>query len=553
MKMDTHNRPLITPIGSCRVTGPLRRLQDRSQAVLNRSGVYGYCHSSAEAVQMARHLLGETTIPKHVWPLVSKFEDRPDDHDPSDAYVVEISSAKSITLEGWPIQLNYLAASFPDLFEKPETARLFWQSVDQNNLEAKEAYLSALPLSDTDRATLLGIRRSWATPDTLFADMALILQLLPNVIFVTHANAIRPNGHPLEGRSNFIQMVEDAGKQLGATVLNPTDMMNGVGQRNALSDPDEGLAHYTPAFEDLVGYAIEYALKRDVPSRPGNWDQPTAEREALFEAAAEQIIDPDLSMARLTRFTKTQPESVAKPIWHLIEAGAECPGDVMGRIAPHLGPFDRTMMWVRHSIGTPADIVPFTDLEVANLIHAVPINERYVKIPKILRLWGRMPTSHVHLAVEDWLTSLANDPLPLARACTELLRIRAEYRGALRHIADLRHVMVSLCDQSRTRKNLDKIEEINGALPIRIQSVDLFLCRAHFREGRDGDAIRVGLHAQSLAPDNLTNLVMLLRAAVRSGDVRAAGFAKRVLHLAPKDSSFVHEALRALDQDEAAA
>ena len=117
----------ITAIGSCRIAGPLRRSQINSGSLYNRSGVYGYCHTSAEAVQMARHLVGEKAIPQGIWPLVSKSECRPDPHDPSDAYVVEISSAKSITLDGSPIQLNYLAGAYPAIFEDREVARQYWK------------------------------------------------------------------------------------------------------------------------------------------------------------------------------------------------------------------------------------------------------------------------------------------------------------------------------------------------------------------------------------------------------------------------------------------
>lgn len=502
---------------------------------------------------MARHLVGEKTIPQSIWPFVSKSESRPDAHDPSHAYVVEISSAKSVTLDGSPVQLNYLVGAHPAVFEDAEVARQYWKFIDAGDLAAIQSFLLTLPLTNAERSILLRIRRSWVTLAELEQDMAALIVLFPKVVFVTHVNAVRSNGWTLDDRSKLIGMVEEAAQRLGAVVVNPTHLMAMVGQKSALSDPENGLAHYTPAFEDLMAYALEHALNLEVPRRPASWDQPTFAREALFEAAADRITDPTLAMRRLIYLAEDHLESAAQPIWHLHTQCTKCSDRLLSQIAPHLGPMDRTMIWIRHDIGAADDLAHVSAERIADIIDAVPAEHRHVKIPQILNLWGHAPTPVVDTAIEAWLATMTDQPKQLAKACSNLLSVRSDYRCALRHVADLRHSLVLMCEKAETLKDLEQIATINAALPIRVQSVDLALSRTHFKAGRYQDAIQMGLFAQRGAPENLTNLILLMRAAVRSGDRRSVDFAKQVLKCAPSDSAFISEASRLLTELRAAA
>ena len=102
----------ISPIGSCRITTPLKNGQARHGFSLNLDRCYGYCHSPSEAVQLARFMRHEVELPADVWPLISRSH-RLDTisaqrHDLSHLYVVELASAKEITIDGVSVQLNYL-------------------------------------------------------------------------------------------------------------------------------------------------------------------------------------------------------------------------------------------------------------------------------------------------------------------------------------------------------------------------------------------------------------------------------------------------------------
>jgi len=153
----------ITPIGSCRITQPLRRAQSEFGFELNKSGVYGYCHSSSEAVQMARFLLADQQIPRQLWPLLTKAEQAPDAHEISDAYVVELSSAKSITIDGHSVQLNYLTSRHPEVFADDNIARDFWSVVDTNKQALIAGFLAERHCTDID--LLSRVRRKFTTKD----------------------------------------------------------------------------------------------------------------------------------------------------------------------------------------------------------------------------------------------------------------------------------------------------------------------------------------------------------------------------------------------------
>jgi hypothetical protein len=84
----------VTPIGSCRIVDPLRRASKVHPIKLGMSGVYGYTHSSAEALQLIRYLLeGISPGPPELLPLICRsagaVKQRP--RNLSDLYLVELS------------------------------------------------------------------------------------------------------------------------------------------------------------------------------------------------------------------------------------------------------------------------------------------------------------------------------------------------------------------------------------------------------------------------------------------------------------------------------
>lgn len=246
----------VTPIGSCRITTPLRMGQAAHGLRLNLSRTYGYCHSPAEAVQMARFLRGDCDIPAELWPLVCRSHDRKtlaaQPPEMSDLYVVEIASAKELTVDGVSVQLNYLRSAFPEFLSDSARAAAFWDFADAGDTAATAAFLSReWSATEEQRAQsrlLARIRRTLVTRDSLRADLETLTTLLPDMMVVTHVNAVKPDGSPIRSREGLIRMVAEECAALGLPCCDPTGLMTEFGQPRAIEDDSTSLAHFTEDF-----------------------------------------------------------------------------------------------------------------------------------------------------------------------------------------------------------------------------------------------------------------------------------------------------------------
>lgn len=250
----------ITPIGSCRIASPLKLCEDIYGYRTNRSRSYGFSHSSAEVVQQLRFMAGEVVPPKDVWRFIARGVDREDmlarDHTPSDLYVIEISSAKQISLDGWLIQLNYLVNQMQDFFSSKDRAAGYWRVIDRNDQNEIDSYLaetfSSAPVQIENSAILRRIRRSLTTLDELRADVSFIIEHCARTLFVTHVNALRPDETPIPSREALIGDVETAVRDCGGNLYNPTERMIELTQPVAIEDHSYSLAHYTPEFSRII-------------------------------------------------------------------------------------------------------------------------------------------------------------------------------------------------------------------------------------------------------------------------------------------------------------
>ena len=250
----------VTPIGSCRITAPLRYGQSDYGIQLNQNRCYGYCHSPAEALQMARFLQGNADIHDGIWPLISRSHDlteiSADTHTPSDLYVIELASAKEVTIDGISIQLNYLNAAYSDFFSDTKRARTFWACAEQGSEPDMFEFLNQT-WSDTDdqkqQATVLGkIRLRFVTHESLRHNIQQLSQILPDVLFVSHIDACKTDGKTIKSRSSFVQMVQQEVQLAGCKFYNPTELMAKFGQSAAIEDESTSLAHFTKVFSDAV-------------------------------------------------------------------------------------------------------------------------------------------------------------------------------------------------------------------------------------------------------------------------------------------------------------
>ncbi|MCO8146828.1 hypothetical protein NHN26_16590 [Rhodovulum tesquicola] len=250
----------VTPIGSCRIATPLRIGSGIYGYRLNRERSFGFTHSSAEAVQQVRFMRGEIEPPEAVWRFLAATAERVDAlaarHDISDAYVIEICSAKLTRIGPWMVQANYLRAVFRDFLSDHARAVRFWKLAHDADQDRIDAFLREVWSDRPERIeecdTLRLVRAERTTPETLRRDMTWLLQALPEVMFVTHVDARRADGGWIASRTALIAMVESVALELGARVFNPTAAMDEWGQAEAIECDSESLAHYTEDFSHRV-------------------------------------------------------------------------------------------------------------------------------------------------------------------------------------------------------------------------------------------------------------------------------------------------------------
>lgn len=249
-----------TPIGSCRITGPLRHGADDHGFDLNLARCYGYCHSPAEAVQLARFMLGGVRIAPDIWPLVSPSRSQPvveaEVHDPSDLYVIELASAKQLTIDGVNVQLNYLNSTYRDFFSDPARAQAFWAHASGEDPAAVSDFLtdtwSADEAQRRDARMLSRISLRMATRESLRRDIETLADMLPNVLFVSHVDARKSDGQTIASRSAFVAMVAEEVTDAGLPFFDPTTLMDEFGQEDAIEDHSTSLAHFTTPFSRAI-------------------------------------------------------------------------------------------------------------------------------------------------------------------------------------------------------------------------------------------------------------------------------------------------------------
>ncbi len=250
----------ITPIGSCRIYGPLREFGEGQRFQLNAKRVFGLMHSSAEAVQQMHAFTSDFSCEEDLWQLIAKGKDyekfQAEVHEKSNLYIVELSSAKVLKIGDTVLQLNYLNSQFSDFFSDNRRAVAFTQACMRNSPAAVSAFLKdawdSTPEQRKESDILRRIEISMATEDSIYEDICKLQEGLDEVMIVTHVNAKNENSAPLLSREKYINQVIAAAKRAGAPLYNPTDLMEKVGQDKAIEDHSTAFAHFTGTFNGLI-------------------------------------------------------------------------------------------------------------------------------------------------------------------------------------------------------------------------------------------------------------------------------------------------------------
>jgi hypothetical protein len=253
----------VAPIGTCRIHSPLRRAATSLPFNLNLARNYGYVHTSAEVLQQLDLMTGGKPVPKPLWPFIY----RPNTTDEffaqplcqADLFFFEISSAKHITVDDVPIQLNYLTRYFDELFSDREFARQFWLFARSKRPSDIQPWLRTIPqftkLNEEHQALLTAIRMREQSAEEIAADMAKIVDRVSadKMIFVTHVDGLTPANTPIATRQRLIELVTDTANKLHVRCFNPTEEMVAFGQNVAMERQGLDLTHYTLPFADHLG------------------------------------------------------------------------------------------------------------------------------------------------------------------------------------------------------------------------------------------------------------------------------------------------------------
>ncbi|MWV26650.1 tetratricopeptide repeat protein [Aurantiacibacter rhizosphaerae] len=175
-----------------------------------------------------------------------------------DHYLVEISSAKNITLDGYAVQVNYFYKRFDDFFSDRGRQLRFAQLASEETLDEFHSWLEAQPsfdrLPEEDQLILKRIRIAKDTKENIHAALSAMLELVPRerLIVTTHVDAQDVAGRHLSSRRRHISDVEECCYNLDITCYNPTGLMRRMGQRVALQNDGRDLTHFTEKFSDAL-------------------------------------------------------------------------------------------------------------------------------------------------------------------------------------------------------------------------------------------------------------------------------------------------------------
>ncbi|CUI46531.1 hypothetical protein [Achromobacter kerstersii] len=252
----------IAPIGTCRIHTPLRDAVGRYPIKLQLGRNYGFVHTSAEALQQARFMFGQMDIPADVQRLIFRPSNgeqaRRGTHKPADLYMVELSSRKLLTIDGHPIQSNYLVRYFSEFFADRARTRMFWQLASTDRLAERRVQLDQdavfKSLSRDDQDLLSRIVKRDQTDEEIEAEMRELVALLGHdkVVFVTHVNALTPDNVPIDQRAQLIAAVAASAQRIGVPCYDPTPLMSKIGQADAMENGGLDLTHYTQVFAERL-------------------------------------------------------------------------------------------------------------------------------------------------------------------------------------------------------------------------------------------------------------------------------------------------------------
>ncbi len=331
----------ITPVGTCRINTPLRRGSARYPIRLDLQRIYGFVHTSEEALQQLTYRRGECVFPSEVLPILFRSSiapgNEPPQDKPADLTIIEISSTKSLKIGDVAVQSNYLIRYFADFFAARGRAKRYWELASSGDIAGLQAYLEGEPvfrqMSAEDQALLSAVRMGLQSYDQVQADMGAMVDMIgkDRVLFVTHVNAVSADGAVVASRDKLIRWVKTTAQRLGVECFDPTALMLEFGQERAMEREGLDLTHFTNAFYDrwFARVQRDHVLARASDGEPDVDGSGQSDSSILVESIAAALEHDDFfdGARQLYAALKLHPDSVSLQL-------------LQGQILTRIGDFD---------------------------------------------------------------------------------------------------------------------------------------------------------------------------------------------------------------------
>lgn len=270
------SRPRVTVLGTCRVYDPFKILAEQGAVELSNAGVYGFVHYAKESLQQLQVMHGELAIPLSLKPYITHKEisagaddtlATPEYHlDQTDLLVVEISSLKEIEFDGFYLQINRVRKQ---LVGEREERKRWWKRLYDKEPEVpgrprgdRSEFLDE-DLSPIERDLILRLSVQIQTAASMLRDMERIKSYFDGpILWVSHFDTKTLAGQEIPIRKQLVRSVEAGAANLDQPFFNPRETVEEFGLPKALED----MAHYTPAFQELLAERFQVLVRDTFPA-----------------------------------------------------------------------------------------------------------------------------------------------------------------------------------------------------------------------------------------------------------------------------------------------
>lgn len=604
----------LTPIGSCRIAGPLSVAALRFGFELNCSRTYGYSHSSLEAVQHARYLQGDYHASKEIWPLISRRTDfethKLVKHTKSDVYVVEICSNKQLTFRGHALQLNYLQSQFADFFSSSERSRAYWSELKIGSPKLLLDSIWSGSQRRNERRFLAELQCRVTTDEEIARHLSELKKRFKNLVVVTHVDAKREDGSAIPARSAYISKVKRAAGMLGIPLFDPTPLMMRIGQNEAMIN-GESLTHYSEKFierlsEDLFFGPISQALpanKEHVRKRNRKLHNsvisPAEEKPSEpVDCLAGEPLKPQARETEYTYLNADKYHQIARANEYLgkFEKSAELYRTLMmtdcsyeaaisflqnrQNVTEPMTISGSALRGLVRSVGLETVLDHTTDRnELLGLLGFATSSKEWNRIIGTLldvtdnaawldllhTVFTQRRLVQFELTLDQKLIDkLCLDAEEFSRPLLELKYLQqiesyvGERRTLSRNIKDARKRAIVQAKINFSTQNVVALSEdycANSQLFSPVEAINLLFARAKFQNGEYETAAEISLAAANRSPADLTPWIIAMRSAHAIGNLQTARIAaEKIVSLAAKERPrYSQEAASLLKELEAAA